>query len=110
MSVTGPPGTGPSRVGIAISDTAAGTILTQGVLAALIARDRTGRGQWVHTSLLESMISFMDFQAARWLIDGDVPRPGGQPAPDHRAHGDVPHRRRLRQRVGAWATSRASAR
>jgi crotonobetainyl-CoA:carnitine CoA-transferase CaiB-like acyl-CoA transferase len=81
MSVTGPPGTGPSRVGIAISDTAAGTILTQGVLAALIARDRTGRGQWVHTSLLESMISFMDFQAARWLIDHEVPEQVGNQHP-----------------------------
>ena len=81
MSVTGPPGTGPSRVGIAISDTAAGTILTQGVLAALIARDRTGRGQWVHTSLLESMISFLDFQAARWLIDHEVPGQVGNQHP-----------------------------
>jgi crotonobetainyl-CoA:carnitine CoA-transferase CaiB-like acyl-CoA transferase len=81
MSVTGPPGTGPSRVGIAISDTAAGTILTQGVLAALLARERTGRGQWVHTSLLESMISFMDFQAARWLIDHDVPAQVGNQHP-----------------------------
>jgi crotonobetainyl-CoA:carnitine CoA-transferase CaiB-like acyl-CoA transferase len=81
MSVTGPPGTGPSRVGIAISDTAAGTILTQGVLAALIARERTGRGQWVRTSLLESMISFMDFQAARWIIDGDVPQQVGNQHP-----------------------------
>ena len=69
MSVTGPPGTGPWRVGIAISDTAAGTLLTQGVWAALFARERTGRGQWVRTSLLEAMVSFMDFQAARWLID-----------------------------------------
>ncbi len=81
MSVTGPPGTGPSRAGIAISDTAAGTLLTQGVLAALIARDRTGRGQWVRTSLLESMISFMDFQAARWLIDHEVPQQVGNQHP-----------------------------
>ena len=81
MSVTGPPGTGPWRVGIAVSDTAAGTILTQGVLAALIARDRTGRGQWVHTSLLEAMVSFMDFQAARWLIDGEVPHQEGNQHP-----------------------------
>jgi crotonobetainyl-CoA:carnitine CoA-transferase CaiB-like acyl-CoA transferase len=81
MSVTGPPGSGPWRVGIAVSDTAAGTVLTQGVLAALIARDRTGRGQWVHTSLLESMVSFMDFQAARWLIDGEVPGQAGNQHP-----------------------------
>jgi len=81
MSVTGPPGSGPWRVGIAVSDTAAGTLLTQGVLAALIARDRTGRGQWVHTSLLESAVSFMDFQAARWLIDGEVPGQAGNQHP-----------------------------
>ncbi len=80
MSVTGPPGSGPWRVGIAISDTAAGTFLTQGVLAALIARGRTGRGQWVHTSLIESVINFMDFQAVRWLNDGEVP---GQAGNDH---------------------------
>lgn len=81
MSVTGPPGTGPWRTGIAISDTAAGTFLTQGVLAALFARKRTGRGQWVHTSLLESMINFMDFQACRWLTDGVVPQQEGNDHP-----------------------------
>jgi crotonobetainyl-CoA:carnitine CoA-transferase CaiB-like acyl-CoA transferase len=80
MSVTGPPGSGPWRAGIAISDTASGVLLAQGVLAALWARERTGRGQWVHTSLLEAMIAFMDFQAARWLIDRDVP---GQAGNDH---------------------------
>ena len=80
MSVTGPPGGGPWRAGIAVSDTAAGTFLTQGVLAALLARERSGRGQWVHTSLLEAMISFMDFQAVRWTIDGTAP---GQAGNDH---------------------------
>jgi crotonobetainyl-CoA:carnitine CoA-transferase CaiB-like acyl-CoA transferase len=81
MSVTGPPGTGPWRVGIAISDTASGTFLAQGVLAALFARERTGRGQWVHTSLLEAMINFMDFQACRWLTDGEVPPQQGNDHP-----------------------------
>jgi crotonobetainyl-CoA:carnitine CoA-transferase CaiB-like acyl-CoA transferase len=80
MSVTGPPGTGPWRAGIAISDTASGTFLTVGVLAALLARATTGRGQWVSTSLLETMVNLMDFQAARWLIDGEVP---GQAGNDH---------------------------
>jgi crotonobetainyl-CoA:carnitine CoA-transferase CaiB-like acyl-CoA transferase len=80
MSVTGPSGTGPWRTGIAISDTASGTFLTIGVVSALLARATTGRGQWVCTSLLESMINLMDFQAARWLIDGDVP---GQTGNDH---------------------------
>ncbi len=81
MSVTGPPGAGPWRVGIAIADTAAGTFLTQGVLAALLVRERTGKGQWVHTSLLEAAINFMDFQAVRWLTDGVVPRQAGNNHP-----------------------------
>lgn len=80
MSVTGPPGAGPWRAGIAVSDTAAGTLLAQGILAALLARQRTGRGQWVHTSLIEAMICFMDFQAARWLNDAVVP---GQEGNEH---------------------------
>jgi crotonobetainyl-CoA:carnitine CoA-transferase CaiB-like acyl-CoA transferase len=81
MSVTGPPGSGPWRAGIAISDTAAGMLLAQGVLAALFARERSGRGQWVHTSLLEAMIGFMDFQATRWLIDREVPAQAGNDHP-----------------------------
>jgi crotonobetainyl-CoA:carnitine CoA-transferase CaiB-like acyl-CoA transferase len=80
MSLTGPPGSGPWRTGIAVSDTASGTLLTQGVLAALLARERSGRGQWVHTSLLEAMVYFLDFQAVRWLVDGEVP---GQAGNDH---------------------------
>lgn len=81
MSITGQPGTGPSRVGIAITDTGSGMFLTQGVLAALVARQRTGRGQWVHTSLLETMINMLDFQAARWLIDREVPGQAGNHHP-----------------------------
>ena len=80
MSVTGPPGTGPWRTGIAVSDSAAGTFLAQGIVAALFARERTGEGQWVHTSLLESMVNLMDFQAARVVNEGDVP---GQAGNDH---------------------------
>ena len=81
MSVTGEPGTGPWRAGIAVSDVAAGTFLTQGILAALLHRGRTGEGQWVHTSLIESLVSFMDFQATRWLIDGEVPSQAGNDHP-----------------------------
>lgn len=81
MSVTGPPGTGPWRTGIAISDTASGTFLTQGVLAALYARERTGKGQWIHTSLLEALVNFMDFQATRYTIDGVVPETSGNDHP-----------------------------
>jgi len=81
MAVTGPPGTGPWRVGIAVTDLVAGTFLAQGVLAALYARERTGRGQWVHTSLLETAVHLLDFQAARWLIDGVEPQQEGNRHP-----------------------------
>jgi formyl-CoA transferase len=81
MSVTGPPGSGPWRAGIAVFDVATGQMLAQGVIAALFARERTGRGQWVHTSLLETAISMMDFQAVRWLIDGVVPESTGNSHP-----------------------------
>lgn len=73
MSVTGEPGAGPLRAGIAVSDLAAGHQLAIGILIALHERARTGRGQWVKVSLLEAMLSFLDFQAARWTIDGHVP-------------------------------------
>jgi crotonobetainyl-CoA:carnitine CoA-transferase CaiB-like acyl-CoA transferase len=81
MAITGPPGGGPWRVGVAVSDSVAGTFLAQGVIAALFARERTGRGQWVHTSLLESAVHLLDFQAARWLIDGVDPRQEGNNHP-----------------------------
>ena len=72
MSITGEPGNGPMRVGIAISDTSAGMFLGQGILLALMHREQTGEGQWVHTSLLESMLSKIDFQGARYTMNGEV--------------------------------------
>ena len=90
MAVTGPPGGGPWRVGVAISDVMAGTFLAQGVLAALFARERTGRGQWVHTSLLETAVNLLDFQAARWLIDGVDPGQEGNLHPTIPAMGAFP--------------------
>ncbi len=81
MSVTGLPGSEPTRAGIPVSDLAAGLYLAIGVLVALHDRDRTGEGRWVQTSLLESMIAMMDFQAARWTIDREVPEPAGNHHP-----------------------------
>jgi formyl-CoA transferase len=81
MSVTGLPGTPPTRVGIPVSDLSAGLYLAVGVLAALHDRERTGTGRWVQTSLLESMIAMMDFQATRWTVDGQVPPPAGNHHP-----------------------------
>ena len=81
MSITGLPGQGPVRVGIAIADMTAGLQLAQGILIALHERGRSGEGQWVHTSLLESQIMMLDFQAARWLIGGEVPPQAGNNHP-----------------------------
>ncbi len=72
MSVTGEQGRGPMRVGIAVSDTSAGMFLGQGILLALLHRERTGEGQWVHTSLLEAMMCKLDFQGARYTMSGEV--------------------------------------
>ncbi len=81
MSVTGQPGAGPMRVGIPIADLCAGHFCSQAILAALLEREVTGEGQWVQTSLLESQIAMLDFQAAQWLIDRKVPTQNGNEHP-----------------------------
>jgi len=81
MSVTGEPGGPPMRVGVAISDTSAGMFLGQGILLALLHRERTGEGQWVHTSLLEAMMNKLDFQGARYTMSGEVPEAQGNDHP-----------------------------
>ena len=81
MSITGPPGGGPWRVGIAISDLCSGMFLAHGMMAALLERERSGHGQWVHTSLLEAQIAMLDFQATRWLIGHEVPPQAGNDHP-----------------------------
>jgi crotonobetainyl-CoA:carnitine CoA-transferase CaiB-like acyl-CoA transferase len=81
MSITGPQGGGPWRVGIPVADLSAGLFAAQGVLVALLERERSGEGQWIHTSLLEAMISMLDFQATRWLIDKEVPPQAGNNHP-----------------------------
>ena len=77
MSVTGEPGQAPMRVGIPIADLCAGIFAAQGILVALLEREKSGQGQWLHTSLLEAMGYMMDFQTSRWLIDGDVATQAG---------------------------------
>jgi crotonobetainyl-CoA:carnitine CoA-transferase CaiB-like acyl-CoA transferase len=77
MSITGHPGQGPTRVGIAINDTSAGILLANGITLALLARERTGEGQWVHTSLLEAQIFMLDFQASRYTMKGEIAKQEG---------------------------------
>ena len=90
MSVTGLPGQGPIRAGTAIADLTSGLYLAIGILIALLEREVSGKGRWVHTSLLEAQIAIMDFQAARWLIGRDVPRQAGNNHPNTIPTGTFP--------------------
>ena len=81
MSITGLPGDGPVRAGIPVADLTAGIFCAQGILLALLERHKSGKGQWLHTSLLEAQIFMLDFQSARWLVDGEVPWQAGNNHP-----------------------------
>lgn len=80
MTITGEPGRGPMRVGIPINDLTAGNLLAMGIMMKLYDRERTGKGGYVHTSLLEAQVFMLDFQASRFLMDGEV---AGQAGNDH---------------------------
>jgi len=81
MWLTGMPGQGPVRAGIAVADSSAGLYAVIGIFIALAERERSGQGQWVQTSLLQAMIAMCDFQAARYLVDGIVPQQAGNDHP-----------------------------
>jgi formyl-CoA transferase len=81
MSITGLPNQGPVRVGIPIADLSAGIFCALGILVALLEREVSGKGQWVESSLLAAQIAMLDFQAARWLIAGEVPEQAGNAHP-----------------------------
>ncbi len=81
MSVTGAPGQGPMRAGAAIADVTAGLHAALGIMTALLEREASGEGQWVQASLLQSGIALMDFQAARYLMKGEVPEQVGNDHP-----------------------------
>ena len=77
MTINGEPGRGPMRIGLPVADLTAGFMAAHGTVCALVERERSGKGQWVHTSLLQAMIRLMEFQAARYLIAGEVPGQAG---------------------------------
>jgi len=81
MSITGEPGRGPMRVGIPIADLCAGLFCSQGIMIALLEREVSGEGQWIQTSLLQAQVFMLDFQAARWLMDHEVPGQAGNNHP-----------------------------
>ena len=82
MSVTGLPGTEPTRVGIPVVRPGRRAVPRRSASSSpSTSASAPGEGQWVQTSLLEAMIAMMDFQAARWTIDGEVPRQEGNHHP-----------------------------
>ena len=81
MSVTGHPGQGPVRTGAAIADLTAGLYAAIGVMVALLEREQSGKGQWVQSSLLQAGVSLLDFQAARYLMEKEVPPQVGNDHP-----------------------------
>jgi len=81
MGVTGEPGGLPLRSGAAIADVAAGLFAALGIMTALLEREHSGEGQWVQSSLLQSGIALLDFQAARYVMKQEVPPQMGNDHP-----------------------------
>jgi formyl-CoA transferase len=81
MSVTGLPGQGPVRVGIPIADLSAGLFAALGIMVALLEREKSRKGQYISTSLLQAQIFMLDFQAARYLVQGEVAKQAGNNHP-----------------------------
>ena len=77
MSVTGHDDGRPTKTGLPISDLAAGLYGANGVLAALLARERTGRGQFVDTSLFEAALGLSVWESTEYWATGRTPEPHG---------------------------------
>jgi crotonobetainyl-CoA:carnitine CoA-transferase CaiB-like acyl-CoA transferase len=77
MAITGEPGRPPARVGIPLADMSGGIYSCKGILAALYARERTGRGQRVEVSMFDAMLNLLSYIATLWLTGGVLPRPPG---------------------------------
>ena len=81
MSLTGTDESGPTRAGIAICDLRGGIFAAHGIQLALLSREKTGKGQIVHTSLLEAMVSILSWGAGMFFDRGTSPGPAGQHHP-----------------------------
>jgi crotonobetainyl-CoA:carnitine CoA-transferase CaiB-like acyl-CoA transferase len=96
MSITGEPDGAPVRCGVSFLDLTTGILCAFGVVNALRLRDRTGRGQRVDGSLLETALGLLNFQAEGYLLGGIVPKPLGS------AHPSLSPYRNFRCRDGQW--------
>ena len=81
MSVTGPDEHTPTKVGSSVADIFAGLFTAIGVLAAVNARNRTGRGQLVDVAMLDCMVAVLENAVSRYLVSGEIPRPIGNRHP-----------------------------
>jgi len=87
MELTGDPNGTPTRLGVAIVDFMTAMLISFGIATALYERSSSGKGQWVQGSLLQSQLFMLDFQAARWLKDGEIPTRAGNNHPTFRPTG-----------------------
>jgi crotonobetainyl-CoA:carnitine CoA-transferase CaiB-like acyl-CoA transferase len=77
MAITGEPGRPPARVGIPLADLSGGFFSSQGILAALYERERTGRGRKVELSMFDAMLNLLSYIGTVWLTKGELPKPPG---------------------------------
>jgi CoA:oxalate CoA-transferase len=81
MSITGQEPTGPTRAGIALADLTCATTACRGILLALLARERTGHGQVVHVSIVDSMVALLTWSAGMYFETGKPPGLAGNHHP-----------------------------
>jgi len=81
MSVTGEPGSTPTKVGVPIGDIAAGMFAAHAVIAVLYEREHTGRGRHIDVAMLDSTIALLTYQAARFFATGEAPSREGNRHP-----------------------------
>jgi crotonobetainyl-CoA:carnitine CoA-transferase CaiB-like acyl-CoA transferase len=77
MAITGEPGRPPARVGIPLADLSGGFFSSQGILAALYERERTGKGCKVELSMFDGMLNLLSYIGTIWLTKGELPKPPG---------------------------------
>ncbi len=94
MSITGEPEGQPMKMGVAFSDIFAGLHAVIGIQAALLHREKTGLGQHIDISLLDSQVAVLANQALNYLVGGKVPQRLGN------AHPNIVHIRLLNQQMG----------
>lgn len=81
MSITGEENRPPIKVGVAITDVGAGMYAAIGILAALLRRDKTGKGEYIDVSMLDGTISWLTYQSGRYFASDEVPKPMGSGHP-----------------------------